>query len=29
MTKAPIRWTSVAEAVPELTRCTEELARRL
>jgi anti-sigma regulatory factor (Ser/Thr protein kinase) len=28
-TKAPIHWTSVAEAVPQLTRCTEELARRL
>lgn len=28
-TRAPMRWTSVAEAVPQLTRCTEELARRL
>jgi len=28
-TGAPIRWTSVTEAVPQLTRCAEELAWRL
>jgi anti-sigma regulatory factor (Ser/Thr protein kinase) len=28
-TRAPIHWTSVTEAVPQLTRCAEELARRL
>jgi anti-sigma regulatory factor (Ser/Thr protein kinase) len=27
--EAPMSWTSVAEAVPQLTRCTEELAGRL
>jgi hypothetical protein len=29
LAQAPLMRTSVAEAVPELTRCTEELARRL
>jgi hypothetical protein len=28
LAQTPIRWTNVAEAVPELTSCTEELARR-
>jgi Histidine kinase-, DNA gyrase B-, and HSP90-like ATPase len=29
LAETPRQWTSVTEAVPELTRCTEELARRL